>query len=295
MQLKWILVILGASIAIFLIGFLSFKLSQPEKSGIQVITGDKTATVFLNDHYLDRTPLIEKNLKPGTYTLKIEPEDESLASYETEITLYPDTLAVVTWHPEKTVDASGGVIYEMKKINSQKAVVNFVSIPDKAIIKIDDRPTDFTPLLLEDLEAGEHKYEISLPAYETQQNSLNVKNGYRVDAIIKLAKVSGNDSPTQASDSAQPKTNEASSSAQNASPSAHLKQVTILKTGLMQNGVEVLRIRQNPTQSSTQVGLAKVGQKYPYLDEKNGWYQIKFGENLEKVGWISAHYAEKDF
>ena len=286
MRLKWVVIILVVSLGIFLVGFGSFKLTQKERAGLQVMTGSKPVGVFLDDHYLDRTPLIERNLKPGTYTVRLEPEDENLASYDTEVTLHPGTLTIITWNPGKTVETSGGVIYEMKKLknNKTKTVINFISIPDKAIIKVDNRPTDFTPLLLEDLDPGKHRYEVSLPAYETQQHSLNLKKGYQVDAIIKLAKLLDTDEVEKPTPTQTPQPTESTSSAQ----------LTILKTGLVQAGVEVLRVREKPSKTAKQIGVVYSGKKYPYLKEKDGWYQIKFGENLQNIGWISAKYAKKD-
>ena len=189
MQLKWVLALLVVSILVFLVGFGSYQYFRPTKAGIQVITTDQPAIVFLNDKYLDRTPLIERNLKPGTYTLRIEPEDSKLAKYETEISLNPNTLTVVTWSPAEDLETSGGVIYELKKINGEKAAVYFTSIPDKATIKFADKPVDFTPLKLDDLEPGEYQYEVSLPSYETQKHTVSLKGGWQTNVTIKLAKL----------------------------------------------------------------------------------------------------------
>ncbi len=286
MKLKWVVIILTVSLGIFLIGFGSFKLTQKERAGLQVITGNKPAGVFLDDRYLDRTPLIERNLRPGTYTIRIEPEDEKLSSYDTEVTLHPGTLTIITWNPGKTVETSGGVIYEMKKLknNKTKTAINFISIPDKAIIKVDNKPTDFTPLLLDDLNPGEHRYEVSLPGYETQQHSLNLKKGYQVDTIIKLAKLTNTDKPEEPTPTQAPQPTESTSSAR----------LTILKTGLVQAGTEILRVREEPSKTAKQIGVVYSGKQYPYLKEKDGWYQIKFGEKLQNVGWVSAEYAKKD-
>ena len=298
MKLKWLLALLVVSLVIFLIGFESFKLSKPTKSGLQVITGDEPASIFLNGQYLNKSPLVDKELKPGVYNLSIQPDKENLASYDTEVTLNPGTITIVTWHPGKTADESGGVIYEMKQSDDKnKTLIHFSSIPDKAIIKVDDKPKDFTPLTLEDLPPGQHEYEITLPSYETQSNSLNLESGYEIDALIKLAKATDTKLPTPTPES-QPATSSAeiiNDPTMATTASANQKQVTILKTGLIQDGVEVLRVREESSQGSKQIGLVEVNHQYPFLSEKAGWYQIHFGTNLEQTGWISAAYAKKDF
>jgi hypothetical protein len=299
MKLKWLLALLVVSLVIFLIGFGSFKLSKPTKSGLQVITGDEPASIFLNGQYLNKSPLVDKELKPGIYNLSIQPDKENLTSYDTEVTLNPGTITIVTWHPGQTVDKSGGVIYEMKRSDDKnKTLIHFSSIPDKAIIKVDDKPKDFTPLTLEDLPPGQHEYEITLPSYETQSHSLNLESGYEINALIKLAKTN-DDNEAKPTPNTEIQTIETDTQNVNeATPTvsdANQKQVTILKTGFMQDGVEVLRVREKANQESKQIGLVEVNHQYPFLSEKAGWYHIHFGTNLEQTGWISAAYAKKDF
>jgi hypothetical protein len=69
------------------------------KAGLQVITGDIQSSLFLDGQYLEKTPYIGKDIKPGQYTLRIEPDDPTLLPYETTITLRSGLLSVVTWRP----------------------------------------------------------------------------------------------------------------------------------------------------------------------------------------------------
>lgn len=284
------------------------------KAGLQVITSEnQAASLFLNGEYLDKTPYINKNIKPGVYSLKIDPTDKTLAPFETQITLANGALAVVTWSPGKTPETSGGVIYELlneKTANSSKAEISFVTIPENAIITVDNKPQTFSPLTLTDVEPGNHELEVKLPSYVTQRHTLNAAAGRKLQITVKLAKQNASaPSPTPgptASQSAQtvnPMSIASSSAITQASLSAKLapktstqsatigSKVMILKTGFFQAGKEVLRVRAAADPNSATVGYADVNQKYPYLNaHENGWLKLTLSSTI--TGWVSDQYAE---
>ncbi|NCN06839.1 MAG: PEGA domain-containing protein [Candidatus Pacebacteria bacterium] len=266
--------------------------------GLQIITSEKPSSVFLDGQYVEKTPFIEKNLKPGTYSLRIEPDDPDLAPFETSVTLRSGLLSVVTWKPERTPELSGGVIYEMEPLkNRQQAEVAFITIPDGAIVAFDELEKEFAPVTIPNLSVGQHTFEITLPSYETQKHTLNVVSGYRVLVRAKLAKLSGADvanlvpsidedsveieQPIEASISATP----------TATTSADTeKQVLIKPTNFFNEGIESLRVRNNPSTESSTVGFAESGKSYPYLSESlGGWYKILFEG---KEGWVSGSFAD---
>jgi hypothetical protein len=159
------------------------------KSGLQVIINNSKASLFLDGQYLDKTPYINKKIKPGEYILRIEPDNPELETYQTPITLTKGVLTVVTWSPGPSLETSGGVIYELEPLNSNKETeVAFVSVPDGAIINFDQQETQFAPLVIKDLDAGHHEFKASLPSYQPQKHSINVLPGYRLNINIKLAK-----------------------------------------------------------------------------------------------------------
>lgn len=277
-------------------------LEYKSKSGLQVITNDVASNVFINGQYLSKTPLIEKNIKPGVYHVLIQPEDAQYVAYETDITLRKGLLTVVTWKPEKRPELSSGVILEMEELSDDnKTEVSFVTIPEGAIITFDGKK-EFSPVTLSDISPGVHEFEITLPSYETQRHSLNVQAGYKMYANVKLAKLQAtgsegaalSDSPA-ATTTAQttPSPSPTATPAQSITPlgaAASNATVTILKTGFMQNGQEVLRVRETPANNGKEIGFAPVGQNYPYLSEqKNGWYKINFNGT---TAWVNGAYAK---
>jgi len=300
---------------IFLAGFLLSGCSLKEildlkaKAGLQVVMEEtKPASLFLNDEFLDQTPYIFKDLKPGVYKLKIVPKDKTLAEYETQLTLTAGTLAVITWNPGKTPETSGGVIFELlpsETNEKSKAEINFVTIPDNVILSFDNQPQTFSPLNLTNVEPGNHELEVKLPSYQTQKLTLNAIADKKLRVTIKLAKQTDSTvqpvpSPT-ASQSGQlvnPVSLASSSTITPASLSAKINsaaktgnQVLIKTTGFVQNNVEVLRVRAASNSTAATVGWAEVGKTYPHLGQSDAnWLNLEL--EPQRTGWVSASYAE---
>lgn len=289
-------------------------LDSKMKAGLQVISQNNEVNVFLDGELLGKTPYINKKMKEGEYILKLEPIDQSLSSYETSIKLNKALLTVVTWNPGKTLETSAGVVYELIPVNNKKtAEVSFISIPDTTMIKFDDQAKQFAPMILTDLEPGQHQFEASLPSYQSQSHAINLLAGHRLTIHLKLAKSVEdellNPSPTvipSATESAalaspSAKLNASSSAmlsrdeflAVTASPSSQTltgKRVKILSTDFFIEGEEVLKVRESANSTSKELGLAKVGHEYAYLEqESNGWYKINFNQ---QNAWVSAKYCQ---
>lgn len=282
-------------------------LERKNVGGLQVITQDTPSSLFLDGQYLDKTPFIQKNIKPGTYTLKIEPDNTALTPYETVVTVRRGLLTVVTWKPGDRPETSGGVMYELEPIGSNITELSFITIPDNALVKVDQAQQQFSPIVVKDLEPGHHQFEVTLPSYETQRHTINVVKGHRITISVKLAKV--DDSPPEpvpaSPTTMTPESLASPSGTQVATPTARRRTTTetttadagqagptiiITSTKFFQDGQEVLRIRATPTSGGTELGFAPVGTTYPYLnEEKNGWYKISFNG---KVGWASGQYAD---
>lgn len=277
------------------------------KAGLQVITNDISVSLFLDDQYLDKSPYINKNIKPGTYSLRIQPDDTDLATYETSVTLNKGLLTVVTWKPGKTPESSGGIIYEMEKLNDKsESEVFFSTIPDSTIISFDGQDKRFSPLELTQVEPGHHEFEITLPSYETQKHTINVVAGHRLNISIKLSKEEGGGNyieQTAEENSTQAEIKSAEENDQLIdNKNGDLKseseegplvgsKVKILPTNFFQEGQELLRVRDASSSAGKELGFVDVGQEYKYLQQTaNNWYKIEFAPNQN--GWISGRYSQ---
>lgn len=299
--------------------------SKNSYSGIQIQTNETSSNIFLDDNYIGRSPLIEHNLKPGTYTLKITPEDASFVSYETTVTLHKGTLTVVAWNPATTPELSGGVIYDLEPLRSKTTEVSLTTIPDNAIVNFGNYDKEFSPHVFTNVTPGHTEVEVTLPSYETQKHTLDIIPGYRMNLSFKLAKLrsseeelkgnnglDGTNTSSQeastsgktqdSSPSAQPQNqnnnNEASSATSSASstklntlppPRSAKGSIKINPTNYFENDIEVLRVRKSTPYGQT-IGFAPVGSLLPYLNEKDeGWLKVWF---KDQEGWVSEQYAQ---
>jgi len=164
-------------------------LDRKTKSGLQVLTEDIPSSLFLDGQYLEKTPYIGKDIKPGQYTLRIQPDDPTLLPYETTITLRKGLVTAITWRPGSRPELSGGVIYEIERLSNRKASeVLILTIPDGAIISITGREKDYGPLNITEIEPGEKEFEVMLPSYKPQKHTIKLLAGHRTTITIKLAK-----------------------------------------------------------------------------------------------------------
>ena len=273
-------------------------LDKNTQGGMQVITNDISSSVFITDTYLEKTPLIERNLQPGTYTLKIQPDDPSYVPYETTVTLREGVLTVVSWKPAPKPELSGGVIYELEPLRSKTTEVSFISIPDGAIIQVAGRDKEFSPFVFTNVTPGHTEFEITLPSYETQKHTIDVIEGYRMHITVKLAKLrSANEELTDEGLPDQEAVPTATAAATPSpttqlpadTPSSLSAQVRITATGFFQDGKEVLRVRTAPG-SGTELGFVEVGSLLPYFQEsQSGWFKVWFEG---QAAWVASQYAQ---
>lgn len=293
-----LLIILVASAVYFINPF-----ANKIKAGLQVVTQDTSASLFINDQYLDKTPLINNNIMPGNYQLQIIPDDSSLATYELPITLTRGYLTVVVWMPGPTEDTSGGVIYELEPLpNKKQTEVSIISNPDQALVTFGEFEEKFTPVLLRDVEAKDYNFEISLVSFNSQKHTVAVIPGHRLNITVKLARNHLAGLAENADQVEEENITEATDSA-DATNSAKTNEfltdqvIKIKSTNFFQEDEEVLRVRKEASLNSLAIGFVAANQSYEYSDEKEGWYFIKFTDptdKQEKEGWVSEDYVKKN-
>lgn len=297
---NWILAIFGLLFSTFTLSGCTDIFQKPLKSGLQIVTEGSSASVFINGQYLDKTPLVKKDFKPGEYYLEIKPDDDQLAPYETSISLRGGFYTVLIWQFGITPQQSGGVTYEMEQIaDTTKTEVEFNSIPDGAILEIQGRDNTFTPIVFDQQNPGTLEYKLSLPSYETQEHTIDLALGYRSIVTAKLARLPQTDEtvipsvtpapslvagPSLAPKFAQP---DATASASD----KNYQYITIKPTKLFIDGREVLRARSAPSVTAEQVGLVEVGQKYPIIAQpQDGWIKIQLENGA--AAFVSGAYGE---
>lgn len=305
-------------ISAFVLAGCSLPFRKAEVSGLQITTDGIASSVLLNGNKVGMTPFSDQELKPGTYTVRLEPEDSELAMYETSITLYPTTLAVMNWTFGRTAETSGGVIYELDPLKKKTdANLSIASIPDGAIVKVDDVSQGFTPVLMKSMTPGTHRFQVTLPSYKDEEESINIAEGFQMNVTVKLAKQKvsetvGNEvvatDSAEASDSAKvatpsskpsttpkaslspkPEVSKAASSSAKPTSSTAVpgKTVTIKETG-----TGWLRVRETASSSGKELAKVDVGESFPFFETQSGWTQIEYEKG--KKGWVSSQYVKQD-
>jgi hypothetical protein len=262
------------------------------QGGLQVVTYETDASLFLNDQYLDKSPFIDRKINAGRYTLNIAPDNKELVPHTLPITVNPGTLTVVYWKPGPTAQTSSGLVYELEPITDKKyGELQVVTEPNEAIINLGNRNQEFAPHIFKELEPGDHTIEISLPGYERNEQRFNVSAGYRLKITAKLAQTgpAGSEIESEEEENSQQENRLEENQEELEST------VTIKSTNYFQEGKEVLRVRDDSSTAGLPVGFVAVGETLPYQKIENGWYLIAFTDAVdqeEKEGWVSGQFVE---
>jgi hypothetical protein len=288
---------------------------------IEYLGPDQNASVFLDNQFLEKAPLSERNILSGDYILKIVPDDQNLAEFSTPLTLTRGTLTVVSYNPSLTSKKSSATIYEVEAASNSEKVgtISFETYPEHTLLSFNQQATQYTPVILSNLAPQEYQYRVSLPSYETQEHTLQVLAGYTIRASIKLAKLAddstsneelGTDAQSNlitnepdllATESTQQNLEKDESWGVMAPELIIGNKVKIQKTGFFVDNQEVLRVRAKASQASQELGFAKSDFYYPAANnlednfdssqsaQPDDWLKIKF-EGQE--GFVSADFAE---
>lgn len=277
---KVLLVILPPLVAIIIFIIVTIILNKSASKGALQVTSVPKSKVYLDGKLLGETPFCkcEQNdtLDTGEYTIKLVPDNNKFSPFESKITISPSVLTVV----DRTFGEGGlsqGSIIDLTPISDKnEAQILVVSFPDKANIYLDNNLSGTSPLLLKNVTESDHEIKLSKEGYKEKAVRIRAIKGYKLESIVFL---SINQDLTNSSSSALPELSPV--------PSASQNQVTILDTP-----TGFLRVREDATISSLQVGTVNPGEKYELVSEKEDWFEIKLEDG--KTGWISSQYAKKE-
>ncbi len=189
-MLKRVLLVLVSCLSFGAVMFFVFAdpFKKNSRAGLQIEYLSGSATVFLNENYLGRAPLVEEKLQSGEYILKITPDEKNLSVLNLPIYLEKGTLTIVVYNPGKNPKNSSSTVFELRKRNDQQSAVSFETYPENAFISFDNQAVTFSPLTIENVSPGDHHFSVNLPSYEAQEHSFLVLEGYETKITINLAK-----------------------------------------------------------------------------------------------------------
>lgn len=317
--------IIGVGIGMFFL--VQFILANAQKGeGMLKVTANVSARVLLDNRDIGKTPL-EQKIPVGEYSLRLVPEGSygNLSSWQGTVRIYKNILTYVNRALSETEITSSGEILWLEKIASAKGELTVTSIPEGARVFLNEEPKGMTPVTIPDLPQGDYSLLVSSPGFESRTVSIKITSGYKLYASLSLAlspgqllldtkeeetpiatsggslrssspRPSPRVSPTP-TPSKTPRQTPSPTPTRTPSPSPTSSQQTrnVRKVEILDTPTGFLRVREEPSTSSSEIGRAKPGDRFSVLDVRDVgggiWYKIAFTETQD--GWISGQYAKK--
>ncbi len=227
------------------------------------ITTTPEASIFLDGKHIGKTPFSSDQLQSKEYQVKLTSGE---ATFAQKITLSEGTLTVINWELNNNFLAQSGEVLSLEK---DKKGLFVVSMPQEADLIVDGTAQGKTPFLTTGIEDGDHKVSLAKVGFVQREFAIKTSKDYRLVAQVTLASeiakgVSGNSQ---------------------ASPLPKVDKVEITNTPQ-----GFLRVRSQPSLTSTEIGRAKPKDQYEILEQTDEWIKINFEG---KLGWISKEYTKK--
>lgn len=274
-----VLILIGIFIAFYLIsGFL-----VPKGKGALQVNSSIKADVFLNGKLIGKTDLCKCNqnetITEGEYSIKIVPDDKNYPAFTTKIKIQPGVLTAV----ERTFlpgSFASSYILTLEKTSSKDPQLLVLSIPDGALVSLDGIQLGVTPFLSKALTASEHEVEIIKQGFGKKTIRIRAVPSYKLVINAILGTDSGG---KEELDDKDKNIKQSPTPTPTASPSAQIK-IKDTPTGF-------LRVRKEGSVGAAEVGKVNPGEIYPFIDEVNGWFQIRLKDGT--TGWVSSTYSVK--
>ena len=254
------------------ISLIIFNFFVPKTGGLLIETSP-ASTIYINGEDVGRTPYTSLR-KPGEVTLRLVPDTfgQPLPPFEERINLVSGVETVVRRFFGSSDIYTEGEILTFEKLPSDKSIgISIMSDPDNVQVEIDSVSKGTTPFSSSSIEHGTHTVKFSAVGYKDRIIDINLEDGYKLLAILKLSK----------SEQVAP------SVAQDQSKVATEKMVRILGTP-----TGFLRVRDQASTSAKEIGQVKPGEEYVYVDKDltGNWFKIDLKKGI--AGWITSQYSE---
>lgn len=265
--------------------------SRAPKEGELRVDASPTVSVFLDNKHIGRTPLREK-VTAGEYTIRLVAESTTgeVAPWQAKISVGANLLTFVNAVLSESELSSAVDVLWLEKSVAGKPELSIITNPDGASVVLDDVTKGITPLTVSDVTAGDHNLTVTSPGFLTRTMKVKLTTGYKLIASMKLALSAGGVPQAEAtpagttSTTPSPTIKPGATATSSATPQKPYVTIKDTPTGF-------LRVRMEPSTSSTEAARVNPGEKYHLFNEQTSWYQISYdGTNK---GWISAQYADK--
>ncbi|MEK9179363.1 MAG: PEGA domain-containing protein [Patescibacteria group bacterium] len=230
--------------------------------------------VFLDSTLIGQTPLLT-NLKDGVYSLKFVPEATSkeTVTWSGRVRIFKNATTFLNRQLSKSDLLSAGEMLSMEKNSSNKGQVLVTTEPTGMFVALDGDERGVAPVFIDSVGAGEHELLAHGEGFIPRSVKIQVINGYKVNVEIKLG----------IDEQFKKKKEEAKKLKDSKTTSSKFIQVKNTPTGW-------LRVRSEPDVNASESAKVNPGEKYPYFEEKEGWFQIEYEKDAR--GWVLGDYVQ---
>lgn len=259
---------------------------RPNFAGV-LVKSEPIATLLIDGVEVGRTPY-EGNYQPKEINIKLIPDFEtSMLPYETKLDLISGVKTVISHTFAQTKDLSATEIVSFEKGSGRETGIVVISDPLDVDLFINDTKIGTTPHK-SNLSPGEYLITLTKKGYSSRTILVRVVEGYKLTVWVKLPitldkneEISVTRNEIDKDDKNQINTSLLSNQRESKN-----QYVVILETG-----IGFLRVREKPSILSEEIGRVIPKREYELIevDERTGWYKIKFENGLE--GYISNKFA----
>ena len=283
---------------VFILGAVYISKAREGARGALQVTSAPDSKVYRNDRYLGQTPLCKCEsadmLPTGNYTIRLVPINKGLSEFQEKVTISDSVLTVVDRKFGKNSTSEGSIISLTPLDDKKKIELLVVSFPQGATALLDGSSIGSTPVLMKDPTESDHVLKVKKDGYKEKTVRIRTPMGYKltVASYLSVDAEAANSyfKPTLAPSETLTPTPEPTEAKKNnknePTPTKEVSSVLILNTP-----TGFLRVREDASVNSQEIGRAIPGDSYPFVDEQSGWYQIKLANG--QLGWISSEYAKK--
>lgn len=251
-------------------------LNRNSGKGALQVTSIPQSQVYLNGQLIGTTPLCKcdpKDVIPiGSYRIRLIPKEGNSKPYDDQIAINKSTLTVV----DRTFgENSSGSVITLTPLPSKKEIeLMIISFPDKTNVFLDNSQQGETPLLLKNVTESDHELKVTKEGYLDKTLRIRTTLGFRLKSIVFLSA----------------NINTATASSQLSLPTLQAPKVT--KVTILDTPTGFLRVREDSSIASLEIGRVSPGDSLELITEKEGWFQVKMTDG--KLGWVSSQYAKKE-
>lgn len=258
----WILILI--SILVLFIRYSSLiaemVLGIKQRSGISILSTPDSATVFVDEKEVGKTPYEDKNLDVKEYKIKLEKDS---ASWQGKVKLTPKTLTIINRDLAKEQASSAGEILTLDKGRGATIISN----PSDAEVEVDGKSFGKTPINI-DLNPGEHTIILSHTNYLKRSIRANLPQDYKLIVSVDLG------------------LSEADLTTVSAPVITQTPEVVVKETP-----TGFLRVRDKASLSGKEIAQVKPGDTLILLEELSNWMRVRLSDGSE--GFVSSTYVSK--